>query len=183
MRIIAGTAGRRRIKVPKAVARPTTDRTREALFSMLANAVVDAQVLDLFAGSGSLGLEALSRGAESATFVDADRNSHKTIKDNLADLGFRNARVTCSDVFAFLRRAQPSSYGLIFADPPYLKHGGDDDYLSQLLQFEQLHTLLKPDGFLILEAPSSYDLDLPETLHLVDHRTYGGCQIFFIQTL
>ncbi len=182
MRIIAGTAGRRNIKVPKAVARPTTDRTREALFSMLATYVPNAKVLDLFAGSGALGLEALSRGAAQCTFVDQDRGSVATIKQNLTALSLSGGSVLSTDVFTFLSRSKGTSYDLIFADPPYYKNPGDTDFIAKLLALDALPSLLTDQGLLIIEAPANQHLTLPTTLELIDSRKYGGCGIFFIQT-
>ena len=99
MRIISGSAGRRNISVPKSVARPSTDRLREALFSILADRLQGAKVLDLFAGSGALGIESLSRGAASAVMVDDNREAQKVITKNLTSLGFDNGRAVQADVF------------------------------------------------------------------------------------
>ena len=104
MRIIAGTHRGARIAAPKGLAtRPTGDRVREAAFNLI-GPVDDARVLDLFAGSGALGLEALSRGAASATFVESDRAACRTIADNLAKLKLTGARVTCGDAVSAVRR-------------------------------------------------------------------------------
>lgn len=120
MRIIAGKAGRVAIKVPPAVARPTTDFVRQAIFSMLAAKVEGARVLDLFAGSGAIGLEALSRGAASCVFVDEHRQAAATITGNLAKTRLEGGRVVKADVSSFLKRDN-ATYHLIFADPPYWK--------------------------------------------------------------
>ena len=93
MRIISGLAGGIPIKVPDAVARPTTDKVRQALFSMLGELVADARVLDLFAGSGALGLEALSRGAKSVLFIDESRHACTAIRDNLTKTRLQGAQV------------------------------------------------------------------------------------------
>src|SRR5690606_13224230 len=104
MRIIAGKAGRLAIKVPSAVARPTTDFVRQAIFSILAERVVDARVLDLFAGSGALGLEALSRGARSCVFVDEHRQAATVIAENLKRARLEGGRVVRSEAATFLKR-------------------------------------------------------------------------------
>jgi len=136
MRVVAGLAGGRRLRAPAGrKVRPTSERVREALFNSLGSLdVVDgATVLDLFAGTGALGIEALSRGAGSATFVDADLQAIRVIKDNLRVTGMgERARVVHADVFRFLADAPPepvgsaamyddsaAMYDLAFADPPY----------------------------------------------------------------
>ncbi len=123
MRVVAGLAGGRRLKAPAGRrVRPTSERVREALFNSLGSldAVAGATVLDLFAGTGALGIEALSRGASSATFVDADVEAVRAIKDNLAATGLaERARVVHADVFRFLSDAPPEPVDVAFADPPY----------------------------------------------------------------
>ena len=121
MRVIAGSAGGIQLHVPKRGVRPTMDRVKAAIFSSLGNAVIDAHVLDLFAGSGALGIEALSRGAASVFFVDEDRQSIAAIEKNLGKARFQ-ARVREQDVFEFLKRFSSSErFEIIFADPPYEK--------------------------------------------------------------
>jgi 16S rRNA (guanine966-N2)-methyltransferase len=123
MRVVAGVAGGRRLQAPAGrKVRPTSERVREALFNSLGSldAVEGATVLDLFAGTGALGIEALSRGAVSATFVDADVSSVNVIKANLAGTGLgERARVVHADVFRFLADAPPAGVDVAFADPPY----------------------------------------------------------------
>src|ERR1700747_1084551 len=119
MRVIAGSAGGIRLVVPKRGVRPTMDRVKAAIFSSLANRVIGARVLDLFAGSGALGIEALSRGATSVLFVEEDRQSIAAIEKNLARTKL-TGRVRQQDVFKFLRSADlPDGFDIIFADPPY----------------------------------------------------------------
>lgn len=121
MRIIAGSArGTRLGPVPPGV-RPVSDRAREGLFSSLGGAVAGARVLDLFAGTGALGLEALSRGAASATFVERDRAAAAAIRDNLARTGLGPAEVVTADAHRFLERRSGTEAGfdLVVLDPPY----------------------------------------------------------------
>jgi 16S rRNA (guanine966-N2)-methyltransferase len=176
MRIIAGKAGRVAIKVPSAVARPTTDFVRQAIFSILAGRVEGARVLDLFAGSGAIGLEALSRGAASCLFVDEHRQSIQTIGENLAKAGLQGARSLKSDVAAFLRR-DAGTYDLIFADPPYWKHYGDKDHLTDLLTADLLAPRLAGNGWLVAEISSRQTSPESSTLQLVERREYGGSAI------
>ena len=121
MRVIAGIYGGRRLVAPKGdVARPTQDRVREAWFSILGEEVRDARVLDLFAGSGALGLEALSRGAASALFVEKARPSLLALDSNIEALGVADvAKVRKGDALKVAEGLGPDSYDLVFADPPY----------------------------------------------------------------
>jgi 16S rRNA (guanine966-N2)-methyltransferase len=121
LRIIAGEFKGRRLKAPAGRAvRPTGDRVKEAWFSILQQSIPDARVLDLYAGSGALGLEALSRGAAQVDFVENHRASLAAIRDNAATLKVE-ARVTIhrSDAMRFAERLQPGAYDVAFADPPY----------------------------------------------------------------
>ncbi len=121
MRVIAGRWGGRRLQAPPGDAtRPTSDRVREALFSVLGDRVDGARVLDLFAGSGALGIEALSRGAASATFVDSAPAAIRSLTANLSALG-ADAEVRRADVRRFLGAASATGrhYDLVFLDPPY----------------------------------------------------------------
>jgi 16S rRNA (guanine966-N2)-methyltransferase len=120
-RIVAGTAKGRRIAVPARGTRPTADRVREALFSALESRVElpGARVLDLYAGSGALGLEALSRGAAHATFVEADRHAAHIVRQNANILGFRAVRVERAKVDTLLAGGADGRYDVVLADPPY----------------------------------------------------------------
>src|ERR1043165_7603354 len=119
MRVIAGSAGGVRLALPKRGVRPTMDRVKAAIFSSLGDAIVGARVLDLFAGSGALGIEALSRGASSVIFIEAERQSAEIIESNLAKT-ILNGRVRQQDVFEFLRHiSRDERFDVIFADPPY----------------------------------------------------------------
>ncbi len=180
MRIIAGSAKRREIKVPDAVVRPTTDRTREALFSIIQSYVDGAKVLDLFAGAGSLGLEALSRGAGGCEFVDMERACARVIEKNLSTLNLKGGSVVNADVFSFLKRAR-GCYDLIFADPPYFKVTGERDFASELLAEENSFNILSDEGFLIVEIDARHKPNIPTTWELVDQRRYGGCAILFLR--
>jgi len=121
VRIIAGEFGGRRLVAPKGViARPTQDRVREAWFSILGEAVDGARVLDLFAGSGALGLEALSRGAASAVFVEKARSSLEALEKNVAALDVAAlVKVVKGDAMKFAEGILPGEFDLVFADPPY----------------------------------------------------------------
>lgn len=130
MRVIAGTARGRPLVAPRgARTRPITDRVKETLFGILADRVVDARVLDLYAGSGSVGIEALSRGAASCDFVEHERRAVAAIRENLERAGVvEHASVHSVDVMRFLERTGEDRFGLVFLDPPY----EDRDILAPL---------------------------------------------------
>ncbi len=177
MRIIAGSAKGHAIKVPRDVSRPTTDRVRESIFGILAAIVPGARILDLFAGSGALGIEALSRGAQSCHFIEQHRGAVKTIEDNLRKTGMNSpnaTRITTRDVFGFLA-TERQSYDLIFADPPYAD--GLSDLAADLVALEGWATWLADDGYLVIEREASGNLPDPYGLELVQQRDYGRSRI------
>jgi 16S rRNA (guanine966-N2)-methyltransferase len=176
MRIIAGKAGRIAIKVPSAVARPTTDFVRQAVYSILGEKVEDARVLDLFAGSGALGLEALSRGAKSCTFVDEHRQAVNVIAENLAKARLDGGHAVKSEVATFLKR-DAATYDLIFADPPYWKFYGDKDHVTDLLKSGLIPPRLAPDGWFVVEISSHQKSPESGDFPLVLRREYGSSAI------
>ncbi len=167
MRIIGGTFRGHRLRAPKGPTRPTTDRTREAIFNLLQSrlSLHDARVLDLFAGSGALGLEALSRGAASATFVEQGGAALGTIRQNAAALGVAD-RCTLhrADVLRFLTSEPSAHYDLVLADPPYAL--GEMERLPDLLL-----PYVTPDGLLVLEHGGDVDFDAHPAL--ATSRAYG----------
>ena len=169
VRIIAGTKRGARIAAPKGVAtRPTGDRVREAAFNLI-GPVDGAAVLDLFAGSGAMGLEALSRGAASATFVESDRAACRTISQNLEKLGLVGARVVCGDAVWSLRQ-EGRSYDLVLVDPPYELWAELEPRLA-----DHLARVLAPDGLLLVETGSKTEPTLP--LALRTSRRYGSARL------
>ena len=176
MRIIAGKAGRIAIKVPPAVARPTTDFVRQAIFSILSERVENARALDLYAGSGAIGLEALSRGALSCVFVDEHRQASVVISENLSKARLEGGRVVKAEVTSFLKR-DAATYDLIFADPPYWKHYGDKDHVGSLLKSGLITPRLAADGWFVAEISANQPSPSSEDLTLIDRREYGGSAI------
>ena len=180
MRIISGSAGGIRLQVPAGVTRPSSDRVREAIFSILGGRVDRAVVLDLFAGSGALGIECLSRGAQRADLVERDRKACAVIEANLAKarLG-ASARVTCRDAAMFLKRAE-GRYDLVFADPPYTKSDRDTDFASSIMADENLRRLISPDGMVVLETVKGHVKTVPaHGWELLETRTYGDTEVSF----
>lgn len=178
MRVIAGRARGTRLKVPQRLTRPSTDRLREALFSILGPRVNDARVLDLFAGSGALGIEALSRGAASAVFVESNWGAGKVIVHNLEKAGLGSGgSLAKRDVFDVLGSIS-QSFDLIFADPPYASKAAED-LASQLMGDGNLPVRLAPDGLVILEVESERQPPEAAAWELLDQRKYGSSTILF----
>jgi len=171
VRVVAGRWGGRRIGTPAGEGtRPTSDRVREALFSMLAS-VEGARVLDLFAGSGALGIEALSRGAAEATFVDSAPRAVRALRDNLGALG-ASAEVRRADARAFLRNARTAGrqYDLVFVDPPYRRGAALARELAGALP-----AVLPPGARVVSESDRRAPLDLGLPIAL--ERVYGDTLI------
>lgn len=178
-RIVSGRFRGRRLTVPKGRdVRPTTDRMRERLFSMLTHArypeMQGARVADVFAGTGALGLEALSRGADHITFVEKAPASLATLKDNILSL---DAAIETT-VMAKNARALPVAsepYDFIFMDPPY-RQGLVEPTLTSLLENNWLHD----DGVVICELATDDKLVLPSSLEIIDERTQGQQRVLFL---
>ena len=174
MRIIAGSRKGARIFAPKGLdTRPTADRVREAAFNLLGpGAAENAQVLDLFAGSGAMGLEALSRGAAHATFVESDRDACRTINRNLDKLGLDNATVLCQDALTALRAdaRQGTRYDLVLLDPPYRRFSS-----LQTTMIRHLPAILAPGGTLLVETAAEEEPDLPLAKRTT--RRYGAARL------
>jgi 16S rRNA (guanine966-N2)-methyltransferase len=168
VRVVAGEFRGRRLAAPRgARTRPTADRVREALFSMLGD-VSGARALDLYAGSGALGIEALSRGAESALFVERDRRAADVIERNLASLGL-GERVVRQEAMRFLARGE-GMFDLVFCDPPY-------DSASRLAGAlaERLPAITVEGARIVTESDKRRPLELP--FPLLTERSYGDTRI------
>ena len=180
MRVIAGSAGGIRLAVPKRGVRPTMDRVKAAIFSSLGDAVVGARVLDLFAGSGALGIEALSRGASSVVFVERDRQSVGIIEGNLAKTKLKG-QVRQQDVFDFLRHATGAEiFDIVLADPPYEKTENGERFTEKLLANEALAQLLGPDAIFVLEKRPDENLPEMKQWRLLRQKTYGATEVLFL---
>jgi 16S rRNA (guanine966-N2)-methyltransferase len=187
-RVIAGTAGGRRIAVPTGRdTRPTSDRAREGLFSTvlaLLGSLDGHRVADLFAGSGAVGLEALSRGAEHALLVESHPRAVKVIRDNIATLGLPGAVLVADRVERVVRRGptpagppEPAYYDVIFADPPYAL---GDAAVTALLEALRDNDWLAPDALVVVERPSrGADLDWPPGYSAERVRRYGEAVFWY----
>ena len=182
MRVIAGTLRGRRLQAPKGVGtRPTADRVREAIFSMIGDCAGD-RVLDLFAGSGAMGIEALSRGAASATFVDSDPRAVACVRANLATVGLASvARVLARDWRAGLaaESARGSAYDLCLIDPPYSLLAGISGSLARALA-----PVLAESATVVIEGPATGPVPTLDGIRVTERsdRTYGSTRVSILRT-
>jgi len=172
MRIVAGSLGGRRLRAPAGAAtRPTSERVREAIFNILGPPADDTDVLDLFAGSGAMGLEALSRGARRATFVDLGKPALEVLRANLRELGVE-AKVAASDVVSFIRRPT-DRYRWVFVDPHYRSD-------LAVLTLNLVGESLSEDGVVVVEHDRRNDPgDRHGNLLRTDSRRYGDTIVSF----
>jgi 16S rRNA (guanine966-N2)-methyltransferase len=180
LRVISGTAGGLHLKSPKRHAlRPTQDRIRQVIFSSLAELVPGARVLDLYAGTGSFGIEALSRGASSATFVEKEPEAVQCIRDNLLHCRLKGD-VRQEDVGTFLLGLRNEKFDLVFADPPYLKSPGtlDDDPL-----LVQVGKCISPEGLFVWEHYAGRALKNVVGVQVVRQKNYGETGLTFLRFL
>ena len=173
MRVITGTARGRRLKELQGMeTRPTTDKVKESLFSIIQFDIEGRRVLDLFAGTGQLGIEALSRGAAEAVFVDRRPDAVRLVQENLALCGFTDrARVKSGDALAYLKSGE--KFDLIFLDPPY-DTGLLDKALANVVQFD----ILAEGGIIVCESRREKELpQLPRPYYLLTERSYGKIKL------
>jgi 16S rRNA (guanine966-N2)-methyltransferase len=172
VRIVAGSRKGHRIEAPKGLStRPTSDFVREAAFNLI-GPVDGAMAIDLFAGSGALGLEALSRGAASCVFVESDREACRTINANLEKLRLEG-RVLCRDVRSALA-AETGTYDLVLCDPPY-------DYPDRTGLEPYLARIVSPDGLLVYESAAADEPEV-EGLRVRTSRRYGSARLTLFES-
>ena len=177
IRITAGEWRGRQLKVPRGDVRPAQDRVRLAVFSSLADRVPGARALDLFAGTGAYGLEALSRGAASVTWVENDRRVLAVLRENVESLcgPNRGPAVVSADALRFLERGGGDApYDLIFADPPYDRDGG---WLKKILSALTGRSILKSSGLLVMEQSVHVPAVTRAGWQQLKRRVYGETQI------
>ncbi len=174
MRIISGRARGTNLFAPEGLdTRPTLDRVREAIFSMVFTRTDGARVLDLFAGSGAMGLEALSRGAVSVDFVDISPKACECVRKNLDKIRLEGAKVTNSDFKSFLA-VSTTGYDLIFLDPPY-----ESGYYSTALDMIKMRGLLNEDGIIVAECADPDGLDC-RGFEIYRQRKYGKAAVYLL---
>jgi 16S rRNA (guanine(966)-N(2))-methyltransferase RsmD len=183
MRIIAGTAKGRRLKCPKGRrTRPTPDRVRESIFSIVGDKVHGARILDLFAGTGAMGLEALSRGASEAVFVERDPSVIGYLRENARLCGFeKESAILNSPVLPFLKNGDlGDGFDVVFADPPY---GGPGASLTLLALCKRAKSLREECLFVLEHAPGENPETQPDCMEIIDKRKYGNTAITFLKMI
>jgi 16S rRNA (guanine966-N2)-methyltransferase len=179
-RIVAGQWGGRRLLTPKGDGtRPTSDRVREAMFSSVESelgGLEGRRVLDLFAGSGALGLEALSRGAGHADLVESDRNAASIIARNIEQLGAMAAQLHRTTVERFVGNLPPEPYDLVLLDPPYAL---STDEVGVLLTAVVQAAALDPDGIVVVERSKRTPFAWPDAVTALRDKAYGETHLWY----
>lgn len=174
MRVISGTAKGRKLFPPDGFdIRPTTDNVKESLFNILQFDIEGRKVLDLFSGSGQLGIECLSRGAEYVAFVDASREAVKIIRENLKKCGF-TADVYLTDAISFLQKGE--KFDIVFVDPPY-----DSDYYEIVMKSINMFDILNKGGIIVFESRSDREIgELREPYYMLKSYVYGTVRLSLV---
>lgn len=182
MRVVTGEARGRKLVVPAGRdVRPTSDRVREAIFSSLGDLVVGVRVLDLFAGSGALGIEALSRGAARAVFVERSPRAIEAVRRNLATTGLEDrSRVIKGDATTILGRlgALEESFDLVFVDPPY-----DSDLIARSLEILGRSPALARGAIVVAEHRARNEITEPESLRIRTLKSYGDTAVTTLEKI
>lgn len=175
MRIIAGKLKGRSLKVPTGNhTRPTTDRHRETMFNVLGQFFDGGSALDVFAGSGALGLEAYSRGIDQVTLIEKNTNSFMCIKHNIEELKVSNhVQVLKMDAFLYLNQSN-QTYDLIFLDPPY--HQG---YVDKALAVIESNFLLKKEGIILVEVAKDEEIDI-QSFQIIKEKQIGNSKLIVL---
>ncbi len=182
MRVISGQARGHKLKTPEGMnTRPTTDKIKESLFNMISEDIYDSDFLDLFCGSGQIGIEALSRGAKSAVFVDKSHICKEITKSNLIFTKLINKAEVYKQDYALAISGlseKGKKFDIIFIDPPY-EGGFNESVLAKIYEAD----LLKPDGFIILEKSSEIEINLDEIkgLHIYRTKDYKTTSFVFLR--
>jgi 16S rRNA (guanine966-N2)-methyltransferase len=176
MRITGGEFGGRNLKVPKSDAiRPTQDRVRAALFNILGAEIAGAAFLDLFAGSGAVGIEALSRGAAGVTFVEANRRHVAVLERNVETIFRRKPTVACADAYRWLATYAGDGFDIGFADPPYAL--GEEKGYASVLATLATRGVIRPGGIFVAEMTAVQKAEETPGWALVRDRTYGKTRL------
>ena len=179
LRVIAGKFRSIPLKQPPMeITRCTTDRIREAIFNVIQNHISDATVLDGFAGSGAIAIEAISRGAKHAICTDRNSQPIQIIKENVAKCKIDNIDIYQIDLISYLKRVQPIQFDLIFLDPPFAI---EPDQLALILELIEKQKLLKPDGIVVLETVKDKVVNYPQRWDLYKQKHYGKSIIWFFR--
>jgi len=177
LRVIAGKYRSRKLEQPTSKnIRPTKDRTKEAMFSTLMNKIESSIILDLFSGSGSLSIEASSRGAMKIIAVDKDKESISTIKKNIEALQINNIVPVKADVISYLKTSRGMKFDLIFIDPPYK----EIDLYNESLSLIAKNNLIKDNGLIVVETSNPDEIQIPHGLAIYKNKNYGKSALLYI---
>ena len=173
LRVIAGKHGGRKLRFPGGhKTHPMGERVRSAMFNSLGSAVDQAEVLDVFAGTGAIGLEAISRGAKHVTFIERDKLAQTALLDNISSLNEdANTKLIKTTVLNWLENNADKKFDLIFVDPPYNE--------PQFSTVGKLLGLLKPNGYMVLSHPGKGEVPTETGVVVVDNRSYGGANLTY----
>ena len=179
MRVISGIYKGRQLEGHELKnTRPTMERVKESLFAMLQNEIKESTVLDLFAGSGNLGIEALSEGAKKAYFVDSNKDAIKTIKKNLEALSCKDQTVLWMDYKKALKELEGTKFNMIFLDPPY-----QTNYIEESIKDIKRYQLLEKKGKIICESDQPDKIIYPDSYHPVKEKKYGDKYIVILEEI
>lgn len=182
MRVISGKAGGRKLSAPKSThTRPTTDKVKQAIFNVLGYIDEDSKVLDLYAGTGGIGIEFLSRGAKESVFVDNNLESVRYIKDNVENCKFNDvSRVYKQDVIRAINILYQNGekFDYIFLDPPYEK-----GHVKEILDLIEQMDILNENGIIIAEHEKKFNVDEYEMLELTTRKEYGDIAVSFLEKI
>lgn len=170
LKVMAGKFKGKNLKVPK-VSRPLTTRIKASIFDTLTPYLEGASVLDLFAGSGSIGIEALSRGAESATFVEHDKDAVKMIEDNLRHIGAVNSSEIKNMDYKIFMKKEIKTFDLIFMDPPFP--------FATRVSLSKVKNIMHKDSILIFRSESNSHIKFPKSLTVIFENKFGESRVFF----
>ena len=175
MRVISGEAKGRKLKMKESLpVRPTSDKVKGAVFNILADLMPDCCFLDLFAGSGAIGIEAWSRGAGEVVFVERDSRVFDLLQENLRSVGFVTAKSSLADFSVAISRMSGQQFDIIYADPPY-----QAGLYSEIMEKVAAHHLLTADGVLCLEHPKTLEHSHGSGWQVLQQKTYGDTKITF----
>ncbi|AET70118.1 RNA methyltransferase, RsmD family [Desulfosporosinus orientis DSM 765] len=182
MRIIAGDLRGRQLKAVEGIhTRPTSDKVKGAIFNVLGEKVLNSRVLDLFAGTGNLAIEALSRGSSEAVLVEKNFAAYQTIKKNLEVLGVcQKSKLLLMDAFKFIHKNPDKVFDLIFLDPPYRQ-----ELIPKIIEALKGYSYLTPDGVIIAETAKDEDLAAGDMYPFEIRKTgeYGDTKVWYLQRM
>lgn len=177
MRVISGKLRGMKLSAPKGLTtRPTDDMLKENIFNLIGPIKKDSRVLDLFAGSGQIGIEFISRGSNDVVFVDKDFSAIKSIKSNMEKIDFINFKIIKSDVFKYLKNYTGQAFDYIYIDPPY----DDTDFLEKILEFYPKSDIINKDTCIIFETIKSYQEE-SDKYKIIKSREYGKRKVIILK--